>query len=65
MPSFERLAQTTINIGAKPSYFSAVQDGLFAHVYDEVRNGKVYPVPDNLTETMTANTDQLTARPKS
>ena len=53
---FERLAQTTINIGAKPSYFSAVQDGLLAHVYDEVRNGKVYPVPANLTETMTANT---------
>jgi cytochrome o ubiquinol oxidase subunit 2 len=49
---FERRAQPTINIGAKPAYFSAVQAGLFAHVYDEVRNGKVYPVPADLTETM-------------
>jgi cytochrome o ubiquinol oxidase subunit 2 len=54
--AFERLAQPTINIGAKPAYFSAVQPGLFAHVYDEVRNGKVYPVPADLTETMAANT---------
>jgi cytochrome o ubiquinol oxidase subunit II len=52
---FERLARTTINIGAKPSYFSSVEPGLFAHVYDEVRQGKVYPVPDDLTETMSAN----------
>jgi len=49
---FERLAKTTINIGAKPSYFSSVEPGLFAHVYDDVRQGKVYPVPDDLTETM-------------
>lgn len=53
--TFERLAQTTINIGAKPSYFSAVQTGLFTHLFAEVRQGKVYPVPENLTETMSAS----------
>jgi cytochrome o ubiquinol oxidase subunit II len=53
---FQTLAKTTINIGAKPSYFSSADAGLFAHVYDDVRQGKVYPVPDNLTETMSATT---------
>jgi cytochrome o ubiquinol oxidase subunit 2 len=52
---FERLAKTTINIGAKPSYFSAVQTGLFVHVYDDVRQGQVFPVPEDLTEKMSAN----------
>ncbi len=40
---YEQLAQPTIDTEGKPQYFSAVAPGLFDHVIDEVRAGKVYP----------------------
>ncbi|MGN8197900.1 COX aromatic rich motif-containing protein [Salinisphaera sp. RV14] len=40
---YEQLAQPTIDTQGKPQYFSSVAPGLFDHVIDEVRAGKVYP----------------------
>ncbi len=42
---FTRLAQPTVNVGAKPSYFSNVEAGLFESVYNAAQQGVVYPVP--------------------
>lgn len=45
---FQRVAQPTVNVGAKPYYFSHVDPNLFRQVYDDARNGVVYMVPENL-----------------
>lgn len=42
--AFTKLAEPTVNVGAKPSYFSHVDPDLFMRAYDDARNGKVYAV---------------------
>jgi len=49
---FNRIARPTINVEGKGSYFSDVQAGLFDHVIAEVMNGKIYPTPMDMTESM-------------
>jgi cytochrome o ubiquinol oxidase subunit 2 len=44
---FLKLAQPTINEGAKPAYFSNADPKLFLKVYQAVQNGAVFPVPMN------------------
>jgi cytochrome o ubiquinol oxidase subunit 2 len=46
-PVFQKIAQPTVNVGAKPSYFSHVDPGLFQHVYDDARSGVVYAIRGN------------------
>jgi hypothetical protein len=41
---FTKLAVPTINVGAKPAYFSHVEPGLFDSVYIAAQQGVVYPV---------------------
>jgi cytochrome o ubiquinol oxidase subunit 2 len=41
---FTKLAVPTINVGAKPAYFSHVAPGLFDSVYIAAQQGVVYPV---------------------
>jgi cytochrome o ubiquinol oxidase subunit 2 len=41
---FTKLAQPTVNVGAKPSYFSNVDPGLFESVYTAAQQGVEYPV---------------------
>ncbi len=48
--AFQKLAQPTVNIGAKPSYFSHVAPGLFDKVVQAAMHGVVYNVPDSLTK---------------
>ncbi len=45
---FQRLAQPTINEGAKPHYFSGVPADLFTQVYNAARAGVDYPVPEDI-----------------
>jgi len=42
---FQKLAQPTINEGAKPAYFSNADPNLFREVVLAVQNGAVFPVP--------------------
>ena len=49
---FLKLARPTVNVGAQPAYFSAVSPHLFATVYRAVKQGKVFPVPHDITEHM-------------
>jgi cytochrome o ubiquinol oxidase subunit 2 len=44
---FQQLAQPTVNVGAKPAYFSHVDPDLFQHVYTDAQNGIVYAVTGN------------------
>lgn len=46
--SFQQLAKPTVNVDAKPSYFSDVSPQLWDQVYASVQGGKVYPVPEDL-----------------
>ncbi len=46
--AFTKLAQPTVNVGAKPAYFSHVDSDLFVHVYNDARAGKVYAIPEQL-----------------
>jgi cytochrome o ubiquinol oxidase subunit 2 len=45
---FTKLAVPTINVGAKPEYFSHVEPGLFDSVYTAAQQGVVYPVPADI-----------------
>jgi cytochrome o ubiquinol oxidase subunit 2 len=45
---FTKLAQPTINVGARPAYFSHAAPGLFDEVYTAAQQGVVYPVPDDI-----------------
>ncbi|HUW98255.1 MAG TPA: COX aromatic rich motif-containing protein [Acidiferrobacter sp.] len=49
---FNRVARPTINTTGKATYFSDVQAGLFDHVIMEVMNGKIFPTPMGMTESM-------------
>jgi cytochrome o ubiquinol oxidase subunit 2 len=50
--AFNKLAKPTINLHHTPQYFAHVQPGLFDHVIEEVRGGKVFPTPMAMTEHM-------------
>lgn len=50
--AFQTLAKPTVNVGAKPSYFSNVDPKLFEKVYDAANAGVVYPVPADLTKSI-------------
>jgi cytochrome o ubiquinol oxidase subunit 2 len=45
---FTKLAVPTINVGAKPAYFSHVEPGLFNSIYTAAQKGVVYPVPEDI-----------------
>jgi len=45
---FRQLARPTVNVGAKPAYFSGVDPDLFEEVYHAALQGVVYPVPAEL-----------------
>jgi cytochrome o ubiquinol oxidase subunit II len=45
---FRLLARPTVNVGAKPAYFSGVDSDLFDQVYNAAQKGVVYPVPADL-----------------
>jgi cytochrome o ubiquinol oxidase subunit 2 len=44
--AFTKLAVPTVNVGAKPAYFSHVDSNLFMDIYNAARAGTVYAVPD-------------------
>jgi cytochrome o ubiquinol oxidase subunit 2 len=44
--AFTKLAVPTVNVGAKPEYFSHVEPDLFQRVYTAAQNGTVYAVPE-------------------
>ncbi|OYV41384.1 MAG: hypothetical protein B7Z81_01000 [Acidocella sp. 20-61-6] len=50
--AFQKLAQPTVNVSAKPAYFSNVDPKLFEKVYDAANAGVVYPVPAALTKSI-------------
>lgn len=60
--AFTRVAQPTVNQGAKPSYFSAPDAQLFDKVVQAARDGVVYPVPNALTRSV-AYTMKPAAKP--
>jgi cytochrome o ubiquinol oxidase subunit 2 len=45
---FTKIAHPTVNVDAKPAYFSNVQDGLFDSIYTAAQHGVVYPVPPDI-----------------
>jgi cytochrome o ubiquinol oxidase subunit 2 len=45
---FQKIAQPTINQGAKPQYFSNADPNLFAEVAMAVQQGEVFPVPEDI-----------------
>jgi cytochrome o ubiquinol oxidase subunit 2 len=49
---FQTLAHPTLNIGAKPGYFAAVDPALFNHAVQDAMAGLTYPVLEDLTEKM-------------
>jgi cytochrome o ubiquinol oxidase subunit 2 len=58
--AFTKLAVPTVNIGAKPSYFSHVDPDLFQHVYTAAQSGVVYPIPEDFEiTTSSVNTAQV------
>ncbi len=44
---FQKLAEPTVNVGARPAYFSHVDPDLFRRVYTAAQNGTVYAVPED------------------
>ena len=50
--AFDRFAKPTINIHHTPHHYSHVEPGLFDHVIEEVRMGKVFATPMAMTEHM-------------
>jgi cytochrome o ubiquinol oxidase subunit 2 len=61
--AFQTLAQPTVNVGAKPAYFSAPDQGLFMDVYNAAQQGVVYPVPDSLTKSVSEVSAEGTQAP--
>jgi cytochrome o ubiquinol oxidase subunit 2 len=53
--TFTKLAHPTVNVGAKPSYFSSPDPELFNKVVSDAMNGVVYPVSDALTKSVSSN----------
>jgi cytochrome o ubiquinol oxidase subunit 2 len=53
---FRQLAQPTVNVGAKPAYFSGVDADLFNQVYNAALHGTVYPVPAEVPIPVPAKT---------
>jgi cytochrome o ubiquinol oxidase subunit II len=53
---FRQLARPTVNVGAKPEYFSGVDANLFDQVYHAALQGVVYPVPPELPAPAPAKT---------
>jgi hypothetical protein len=60
---FTQLAHPTVNVGAKPSYFSVPEQGLFEHVVSDALAGVVYPVPDSLTKSVSSNEGKAESTP--
>jgi cytochrome o ubiquinol oxidase subunit II len=60
---FRQLARPTVNVGAKPAYFSGVKADLFDQVYDAALQGVVYPVPADLPIPVPAKTAAAQASP--
>jgi cytochrome o ubiquinol oxidase subunit II len=46
------IAPPKVNYGAKPSYYTLTDPGLFGQVIMAAMMGKTYPVPDTLTESV-------------
>jgi cytochrome o ubiquinol oxidase subunit II len=53
---FRQLARPTVNVGARPAYFSGVDSDLFDKVYNAALQGVVYPVPGELNTPAPAKT---------
>jgi cytochrome o ubiquinol oxidase subunit 2 len=60
---FRQLARPTVNVGAKPAYFSGVDPDLFEEVYHAALQGVVYPVPAELPIPVPAKTAATQAGP--
>jgi cytochrome o ubiquinol oxidase subunit II len=60
---FRQLARPTVNVGAKPAYFSGVDSDLFDKVYHAALQGVVYPVPAEFPIPVPAKTAAAQAGP--
>ncbi|GLR68732.1 ubiquinol oxidase subunit 2 [Acidocella aquatica] len=63
--AFQKIAQPTVNAGAKPAYFSAPDKNLFGEVMTAAMQGVVYPVPDSFTKRVSDNSAQGAQAPAS
>ncbi len=63
--AFQKIAQPTVNVGAKPAYFSAPDKNLFNEVITAAMQGVVYPVPDSFTKRVSDNSAQGAQAPAS
>jgi cytochrome o ubiquinol oxidase subunit 2 len=59
---FQKLAHPTLNIGAKPRYFSGVDPDVFENTMMAARQGVVYDVPGDLTEKMAPKAGPITSK---
>jgi hypothetical protein len=59
---FRKLAHPTLNIGAKPRYFSGVDPNVFENTMMAARQGVVYDVPGDLTEKMAPKAGPITSK---
>jgi cytochrome o ubiquinol oxidase subunit 2 len=59
---FQKLAHPTLNIGAKPRYFSGVDPTVFDTTMIAARRGVTYPVPGDLTEKMAPKAGPITSK---
>ena len=59
---FQKLAHPTLNIGAKPGYFSSADLDVFNHTIADAMQGVTYPVPADLTEKMAPSSGPSSAR---
>ncbi len=59
---FQKLAHPTLNIGAKPRYFSAVDPNIFDDTRAASMRGVTYPVPGDLTEKMAPKAGPITSK---
>jgi cytochrome o ubiquinol oxidase subunit 2 len=48
----QKIAQPQVNYGAKPSYYTLADAGLYGKVIMAAQMGKLYPVPDSFTATV-------------
>lgn len=55
------IAQPQVNYGAKPSYYTLTDTGLYGKVIMAAMMGKVYPVPDSLTQSVALATPPASA----
>jgi cytochrome o ubiquinol oxidase subunit 2 len=60
--AFTKLAVPTINVGAKPQYFSHADPDLLVKVYNAARAGTVYRIPDINFEIPVSSVDYTQAR---